>query len=801
MDISDRIDTLMLGPTTYPFNAPPYCTNTFVDSMCVLRQCNREYQQASRMEVNPDLPSELATARVANQVACLARSVRVPGHYRDGMITCLPLSRCDDVHVLLQSRENSVRSLEAIGGFWYDPNYVTYVRDAGGIWASDSAPLGAVDSGVLDLLSTSSMPLACYSGYACDEESNTRHNTVNVVYPLPEETTAYTGLLGTLHNNTAIDMAPWEPDNEPDLDARTYDTATLGFVCAAHTSHSTDAGRVGRLCTHTRVRLGGVSVQDQYIAIGEELRRQLPAGTRFGDRTEYLVFVCGYYVYCSRREADSLWTAVVNSSKGNRNSITCHMYKTSKLLVLSDCSGVVLRPDVNGKYGDNLCFNRTNKGPFQTTTHRKPTSDRDALGFYFSAFFQLWPYIEYDRPPRPLLSSGQTLQAMALPWAANVSSVCPIRCEWPRVMTPLMEKVKASYEEEGRHEVACIPGGVNVSMCLANLANTYEDCIGVSRKAAEKGLFSHIDLCTFSLPSSAPVPAKGGRVTTAEHPWWKCEDMCLHSSQDLPCDCYKSQVRGVLYSNTQESDGSITVKVMRYARAVTGNKLATPHGQKGVMYIMEDDEMPVGVLDDGSEIEFDIVMSLSSVVNRQTLGQYFEMVRGELLHQGLETRDVVNATDREDRHLSCRLKVAGELVQRWVGPEATSLQEDARVSYGRCYVFPMTQLAHDKQHYSHSVSGPSSLSPIVGRSRGGAVRFGEMESLAMVASGSLACLRELRDRGDMVVVEVCNACNSVAGLCACTGDQQFRKMSIPSSTLAFSYCLACMYNKSLRLSE
>ncbi|KNZ62517.1 RNA polymerase Rpb2, domain 6 family protein [Puccinia sorghi] len=153
---------------------------------------------------------------------------------------------------------------------------------------------------------------------------------------------------------------------------------------------------------------------------------------------------------------------------------------------------------------------------------------------------------------------------------------------------------------------------------------------------------------------------------------------------------------------------------------VTGNKLATPHGQKGVMYIMEENKMPVGVLDSADEIEFDIIMSLSSVVNRQTLGQYFEMVRGELIFRGLEMQNIVGATEREDRHLSCKLKLGSSLIQRWVMSEGTEVQEDVRASYGRCYMLPMAQLAQDKQHYSHNTSGIASLLPVVGCSRGGA---------------------------------------------------------------------------------
>ncbi|KAE9623782.1 hypothetical protein GP644_23660, partial [Parasedimentitalea maritima] len=87
------------------------------------------------------------------------------------------------------------------------------------------------------------------------------------------------------------------------------------------------------------------------------------------------------------------------------------------------------------------------------------------------------------------------------------------------------------------------------------------------------------------------------------------------------------------------------------------------------------------------------------------------------------------------------------------------------------------------------------------RSRGGAVRFGEMESLALTASGMPFCLSELRDRSDMVVVEVCVSCNSIVGTCVCAGNIVSRKMALPASTVAFSYAMVCMYGRSLRVSE
>ncbi|PLW35013.1 hypothetical protein PCASD_15341 [Puccinia coronata f. sp. avenae] len=63
------------GPSSYPFNQPPYCLDPFVDSLCILRRCNRECQNVGGSYIAEGLPPELATARVANQVAFLAHTI------------------------------------------------------------------------------------------------------------------------------------------------------------------------------------------------------------------------------------------------------------------------------------------------------------------------------------------------------------------------------------------------------------------------------------------------------------------------------------------------------------------------------------------------------------------------------------------------------------------------------------------------------------------------------------------------------------------------------------------------------
>lgn len=798
MDIHNRLQEILEDPNGFPFNQNPYCMNQEVDELCILRACNRAYNASGGICYTDKQPPELATARVLHQVAFLARCRDPPGHMTTRGITCMPITRVETIKELFDARYEQVHRTVESRRLWYDSTMVHYKRTHIGNWECLGTRAEPDAVYVLDRICNTSAPLTLYTTHATEEERLAIRTKDNRVYTAPEETTAVTGLLGTLHNNTAVDMAPWEAENEPDIEARTYDVTNLGFVCAGHTSHSTDAGRVGRLCKDAVVRMTSECTLDQY-----ELMCDFASNSAYAspsDAKDYLVFCMGLYITCTFRTATSVQRKIKELSFRNRNCITCHLYPEIKVLIISDSSGVVLRPDVRNLYGDNLCFTSGTGTQRRAPIHRAPHNDATAMEFYFSAFFQLWPFLAYDRPPRPLLSSVQTLQAMCMPWAANVSSVAPLRCEWPLVRTPLMEKLRVAHDNAQTADLAGIPGGVNVRICFANLNVTYEDCIGVSRKSVEAGMFAHVDICRFVLPLNAPVPPVGSPLDTELHPWWKCRDLCLHSSSSGSCNCYRSMVRGIVKSVERDKDGSLAVSVVRTSRAVTGNKLATPHGQKGVMYILDESEMPVGVSDDGHKLEFDIVMSISSVINRQTLGQYYEAVRGEMLKEKLCVSPIATETDREPNHRSCRIAINGKIVQRFT-PQSTGSSdydvEDCRVSYGTCYVFPMTQLAHDKQHYSHSVSGLRSLEPLIRRSRGGAVRFGEMESLALEASGMHACLRELRSRGDMVTFYVCASCRRFNGLCTCETAGVQVKMCGPSSTLAFDHMVACMYSRSI----
>jgi DNA-directed RNA polymerase beta subunit len=233
------------------------------------------------------------------------------------------------------------------------------------------------------------------------------------------------------------------------------------------------------------------------------------------------------------------------------------------------------------------------------------------------------------------------------------------------------------------------------------------------------------------------------------------------------------------------------VTVKRTSLPVSGDKLSTPHGQKGVMVIVPDKDVPSGKLADGSIVDFDIVMSLTAVFKRQTIGQVYEAAHGWLVHIGAKpAHELVNAAQQFHQDVSCELVYQdGIPVMRSIGGVVST----ARASFGIAYVLPMTQLSYDKQHYTHTISGSSSIEPVLRRSRGGALRLGEMELLAMADSGLSACMSELRDRSNVVEVDVCTTCSRLSNLCTCVGLQQYSKTLLPSDMVKYDHILACTY--------
>lgn len=160
--------------------------------------------------------------------------------------------------------------------------------------------------------------------------------------------------------------------------------------------------------------------------------------------------------------------------------------------------------------------------------------------------------------------------------------------------------------------------GLDLTVCIANFNDNYEDCFMVSRSAADRGCFMTSCYTSHKISDSESIPDRGRRALTSSNRWWKA---------DTP---------GTVLSVSLASGGERSVRVHRVSKLVSGDKLSTHHGQKGVVKLVRDEDMPWGVGSLGDIVHFDLIMALSSVVNRVTLGQCDEM-REAMLRIGLAT--------------------------------------------------------------------------------------------------------------------------------------------------------------------
>lgn len=79
----------------------------------------------------------------------------------------------------------------------------------------------------------------------------------------------------------------------------------------------------------------------------------------------------------------------------------------------------------------------------------------------------------------------------------------------------------------------------------------------------------------------------------------------------------------VLESNIAE-DGDIQIKISSHSQLLTGDKISTTHGQKGVVRIVPYHELSIIVMEDGTSFVADLYMAVGSVVSRQTVEQIYE---------------------------------------------------------------------------------------------------------------------------------------------------------------------------------
>jgi DNA-directed RNA polymerase subunit B' len=214
---------------------------------------------------------------------------------------------------------------------------------------------------------------------------------------------------------------------------------------------------------------------------------------------------------------------------------------------------------------------------------------------------------------------------------------------------------------------------------------------------------------------------------------------------------------------TETTDGTKLVKVVIRDSKIPeiGDKLASRHGQKGVIgLIVPQEDMPF--TEDG--VVPDIIFNPHGIPSRMTMGQLLEMIAGKA--SAMSGRYICSPAfdpvpESEIRGLleSFGFRNDGKETM-YEGMSGRKF--DAQIFIGNCFYQKLDHLVSNKIHARSR--GPVTLltkQPTEGRSKEGGLRLGEMEKDCLIAHGAALVLKERFD-SDKNVIPICSECGLVA---------------------------------------
>ena len=223
----------------------------------------------------------------------------------------------------------------------------------------------------------------------------------------------------------------------------------------------------------------------------------------------------------------------------------------------------------------------------------------------------------------------------------------------------------------------------------------------------------------------------------------------------------KGTVDGVFVTQDREGNKIIQVRMRDQRIPELGDKFSTPHGQKGVVgFVANEEDIPFT----SRGIKPDLIFNPHGIPSRMTVGYLLELLAGKVASLKGEIGDASAFSGENLDSLENQLRKLGF---RYDGKETlyngiTGKKMPVKIFIGNMYYLKLKYMVSNKMHAR--ASGKIALltrQPIEGRSRGGALRLGEMEQQALVAHGSSLLLKERYD-SDKVVIQICTKCGGIA---------------------------------------
>lgn len=223
----------------------------------------------------------------------------------------------------------------------------------------------------------------------------------------------------------------------------------------------------------------------------------------------------------------------------------------------------------------------------------------------------------------------------------------------------------------------------------------------------------------------------------------------------------KGTVESVFVTQDSEGNKIVQVKTRDLRIPELGDKFATSHGQKGVIgAIIPENDIPFT----SRGMRPDVIFNPHGLPSRMTVGYLLELLAGKIGSLRGEVVDGTPFSGESKKDLEAQLSNLGF---RYDGKETmynpvTGKKIIAKIFIGSLYYLKLKYMVANKLH--GRASGKIALltrQPIEGRSRGGALRLGEMEQQALVAHGAALLLKERYD-SDKIVLHICESCGAIA---------------------------------------
>lgn len=214
-------------------------------------------------------------------------------------------------------------------------------------------------------------------------------------------------------------------------------------------------------------------------------------------------------------------------------------------------------------------------------------------------------------------------------------------------------------------------------------------------------------------------------------------------------------------------------------------RMVSGHGQKGTIgMVVPDTDMPWSE----SGISPDLIVNPNAIPSRMTVGQLVECILGKAgAIDGRRGNGTAFRGVTVDE-IGDRLKYHG--MDPW-GDETmycgrTGVAMTCRVFMGPTFYQRLRHMVQDKIH-SRARGGYTMLcrQPLEGRSKGGGLRFGEMERDALAAHGTSAVMKDrMLHSSDAFDVQVCQDCGCMCDdICRkCGHGRSMKRVTMPYAT-------------------